>query len=219
MARCLNEKDFDICDKKTTTDTLTRINSISNIDDVAFQPFQMKGSLGFDHRLYCKGVTGVDQEKQERFVRSESDAGEGDSSGSSSIDGENDLEEEEGKANSSDNGMWKVLMEEGGDILEELTPCDVRVLVHSEEELSQCETFERIFPTPDTGHYLQYIDTNYYDLLLMAWERRYAKDRQTGQDRLATLTEAVRILSCHENLDLIHTSLILGNSSGGATRG
>ena len=164
-------------------------------NDEAFQLFQMKGSLGFDHRLYCKGVTGVDQEKQERFVRSESDAGEGDSSRNSSIDGENDLEEEEGETNSSDNGMWKVLMEEGGDILEELTPCDVRVLVHSEEELSQCETFERIFPTPDTGHYLQYIDTNYYDLLLMAWERRYAKDRQTGQDRLATLTEAVRILS------------------------
>ena len=134
------------------------------------------------------------QEKQERFVRSESDAGEGDSSGSSSIDRENDLEKEEGKTNSSDNGMWKVLMEEGGDILEELTPCDTRVLVHSEEELSQCETFERIFPTPDTGHYLQYIDTNYYDLLLVAWEKRYAKDRQTGQDRLETLTAEVRNL-------------------------
>ena len=149
----------------------------------------MQGSLGFDHRLYCKGVTGVDQEKQERFVKS--DSGEADSSGKSSIDGENDLGEEGGKAKHRDNDMWKVLMEEGGDILEELTPSDVRVLVHSEEELSQCETFERIFPTPDTGHYLQYIDTNYYDLLLMAWERRYAKDRLAGHERLATLTEAV----------------------------
>ena len=37
------------------------------------------------------------------------------------------------------------------DILEDLTPCDVRVLVHSEEELSQCDTFERIFPTTETG--------------------------------------------------------------------
>lgn len=150
----------------------------------------MRSSLGFDHRLYCKRMTGVDQEKQERFVRSES--GEADSSGNCSIVGENDLEEEGGNGNPSDNG--KVLMGEGGDILEELTPCDIRVLVHSEEELSQCETFERIFPTPDTGHYLQYIDTNYYDLLLVAWEKRYAKDRQTGQDRLATLTAEVRNL-------------------------
>ena len=173
------------------------IKSITNTgkDDEALQLFQMKGSLGFDHRLYCKGMTGVDQEKQERFVRSDLESGEADSSGNSSIGGETDLEEEGVNENPSDNGMWKVLMEEGGDILEELTPCDIRVLVHSEEELSQCETFERIFPTPDTGHYLQYIDTNYYDLLLVAWEKRYAKDRQTGRDRLGTLTEEVRSLN------------------------
>ena len=135
----------------------------------------------------------VDREKQERFIRSGSAQGE--SSGSSSVDGDGkDYLEEE---TSSDNGTWKSLTEEGDDILEELTPCDTRVLVHSEEELSQCETFERIFPTPDTGHYLQYIDTNYYDLLLLTWERRHAKDRQSGQDRLATLTESVRrSLSC-----------------------
>ena len=167
----------------------------------------MNGSLGFDHRLYCKGMTGVDEEKQERFVRpSDSE------SGNSSIDGEKD-----GNGNPSDNGMRKVLMEEAGDILEELTPCDIRVLVHSEEELSQCETFERIFPTPDTGDYLQYIDTNYYDLLLVSWEKRYAKDRQTGRDRLATLTETVRN---HEVMKKsgFH-SHISGNTSGGATRG
>ena len=86
-------------------------------------------------------------------------------------------------------------MEGVEDILEDLTPCDVRVLVHSEEELSQCETFERIFPTTETGHYLQYMETNYYDLLLLAWERKYDQDRQTGRDRLMTLTEAVRNLS------------------------
>ena len=93
----------------------------------------------------------VDREKQERFIRSGSAQGE--SSGNSSVDGDGkDYLEEE---NSSDNGTWKSLTEESDDILEELTPCDTRVLVHSEEELSQCETFERIFPTPDTGHYLQ----------------------------------------------------------------
>ena len=73
-------------------------------------------------------------------------------------------------------------------ILEDLTPCDVRVLVHSEEELTQCETFERIFPTERTGHYLAYTSTNYYDLLLLAWERRYAGCRQEGRDRIAQLT-------------------------------
>merc|ERR1712156_293295 len=74
------------------------------------------------------------------------------------------------------------------DILSDLTPCDVRVLVHSEEELSQCETFERIFPTTETGHYLQYMETNYYDLLLLAWERRHDKNRQRGREMLAALT-------------------------------
>ena len=43
----------------------------------------------------------------------------------------------------------------GEDILADLTPCDIRVLVHSEDQLSQCRTFERIFPTPKTGRYLK----------------------------------------------------------------
>ena len=41
------------------------------------------------------------------------------------------------------------------DILADLTPCDVRVLVRAEEELSQCQTFQRLFPTSRTGRYLQ----------------------------------------------------------------
>ena len=77
------------------------------------------------------------------------------------------------------------------DILADLTPCDVRVLVHSEEELTQCETFERIFPTSETGNYLEYMETNYYDLLLLAWERRHGCNRQRGRDRLAALTSKV----------------------------
>ena len=44
----------------------------------------------------------------------------------------------------------------------------------------------RIFPRADTAHYLQYMTTNYYDLLLAAWERRYGKCRQEGRQRLAT---------------------------------
>ena len=41
------------------------------------------------------------------------------------------------------------------DILADLTPCDVRVLVRAEEELTQCHNFERVFPTSNTGRYLQ----------------------------------------------------------------
>jgi len=76
------------------------------------------------------------------------------------------------------------------DILNDLTPCDVRVLMTSEEELTQMETFERIFPRTDTFHYLQYISsTNYYDLLLAAWETKYAGCREEGRQRLRELAE------------------------------
>ena len=67
----------------------------------------------------------------------------------------------------------------------------MRVLVHSEEELTQCETFERIFPTYETGRYLGYMETNYYDLLLAAWERRHGGNRERGRETLAELTSKV----------------------------
>lgn len=83
-------------------------------------------------------------------------------------------------------------------IADHLTPCDVRVLVHSEEELSQTRTFERIFPRPDTEPYLDFMASkNYYDLLLAAWEQRHGKDsegREAGRRRLRELTSAKRHL-------------------------
>ena len=163
-----------------------------------YQLLQISGSLGFDHRLYCKGMTGIDKEKQERFVAPGDDPEE-DSSGNSSVDEENTEKEEE---ENSDSGRGRVLMEGGEDILEDLTPCDVRVLVHSEEELSQCETFERIFPTTETGHYLQYMETNYYDLLLLAWERRHDKNRQRGREMLAAFTSKVAKNRFRQTFDL-----------------
>jgi len=76
------------------------------------------------------------------------------------------------------------------DILDNLTPCDVRVLMMSEEELTQTDTFERIYPRPDTFHYIQYTSsTNYYDLLLAAWETKYASCREEGRKRLVELAE------------------------------
>ena len=73
-------------------------------------------------------------------------------------------------------------------IAADLTPCDVRVLVHSEEELSQTRTFERIFPRPDTEPYLDLMaSNNYYDLLLAAWEQRHGlEDGGRGQEKKIT---------------------------------
>ena len=75
--------------------------------------------------------------------------------------------------------------------IDNLSPCDVRVLIHSEEELTQTRTFERIFPRPDTSHYLGLMSTdNYYDLLLAAWEDRYGgEDRSEGRRVLQKLAE------------------------------
>ena len=57
--------------------------------------------------------------------------------------------------------------------------------MQSEEELSQTRVFERIFPRADTCPYLDLMETtNYYDLLLSAWEKRYEGDRERGQERL-----------------------------------
>ena len=41
----------------------------------------------------------------------------------------------------------------------------------------------------------QYMEHSYFDLLLEAWERRHAGDRQEGRDRLAGLTAQVTIIS------------------------
>jgi len=70
-------------------------------------------------------------------------------------------------------------------ILDTLTPCDIRVLVHSEDELTQTETFERIFPSMHTAPYLTYMNRpSYYDLLLAAWEEKYADCPGEGLYRL-----------------------------------
>ena len=58
--------------------------------------------------------------------------------------------------------------------------------MQSEEELTQTRVFERIFPRADTCPYLELMETsNYYDLLLSAWERRYEGDREGARERLS----------------------------------
>ncbi|GLG94629.1 Tubulin polyglutamylase TTLL4 [Gryllus bimaculatus] len=74
------------------------------------------------------------------------------------------------------------------DILEKLTPDDVRHLIQAEDELTQAGRFIRIFPTPDTHLYLEYFESpSYYNRLFDAWETKYHMNRQEGIERLEYL--------------------------------
>lgn len=74
------------------------------------------------------------------------------------------------------------------DILEDLTPDDVRHLVAYEDELTQIGNFEKIFPTPTSHEYFQFFDVQrYHNMLLDAWEDQHADDRQKGIARLQSL--------------------------------
>ena len=103
---------------------------------------------------------------------------------------EEEEEEEEENVSCSSSSESSAGTRSGADILSELTPCDVRVLMQSEEELSQTESFQRIFPTDQTSHYLQFTsNSNYYDVLLSAWEQKYSGARAQGIARLAECSQ------------------------------
>lgn len=71
-------------------------------------------------------------------------------------------------------------------ILDDLTQNDARVLMLSEDELSRCGQFKRVFPSSTSSKYLKYFDKpRYYNLLLDAWERKYNNNRMEGIDILA----------------------------------
>ncbi|XP_068994059.1 tubulin monoglutamylase TTLL4-like [Neodiprion pinetum] len=74
------------------------------------------------------------------------------------------------------------------DIIEDLTPDDVRNLIVYEDELTQLESFEKIFPTKTSHEYLQYFEVpRYYNKLFDAWETKYADNRTEGITRLQNL--------------------------------
>ncbi|XP_071870954.1 tubulin monoglutamylase TTLL4 [Bombus fervidus] len=75
-------------------------------------------------------------------------------------------------------------------IIKSLTPDDVRQLIVYEDELTQLNTFEKIFPTATSYKYLQYFDVpRYYNLLFDAWETKYAENRSEGIMRLQKLCQ------------------------------
>jgi tubulin polyglutamylase TTLL4 len=74
------------------------------------------------------------------------------------------------------------------DILSDLTQSDVRVLMLTEDELSRCGQFNRVFPSATSSQYLKYFDKpRYYNYLLDAWEQRYKDNRDEGIRRLCSL--------------------------------
>ena len=81
-------------------------------------------------------------------------------------------------------------------ILEDLDQCDLRILIQMEEQRSQSNNFERIFPTSETFNYFPYFTCKnsmdktgmpYYDKLLDAYETKYASQRKNGLDMIRNL--------------------------------
>ncbi|KYN42127.1 Tubulin polyglutamylase TTLL4 [Trachymyrmex septentrionalis] len=77
------------------------------------------------------------------------------------------------------------------EIIDDLTPDDVRHLIMYEDELTQLGNFEKIFPTATSHQYLQYFDVpRYYNMLFDAWETKYGDNREEGISRLQKLCKA-----------------------------
>lgn len=68
-------------------------------------------------------------------------------------------------------------------ILNHLTPDDVRTLIIAEDELARAAPLERIFPSSTSHKYLPFLDhPRYHNRLLDAWEHRYGGGGQKRRD-------------------------------------
>ncbi|XP_067133771.1 tubulin monoglutamylase TTLL4-like [Centruroides vittatus] len=73
-------------------------------------------------------------------------------------------------------------------ILNRLSVDDIKILIQSEDELSRCGNFIRIFPSKGSSKYLKYFEkSKYYNLLLDAWENKYFYNRKEGIKLLLSL--------------------------------
>lgn len=67
-------------------------------------------------------------------------------------------------------------------ILANLLSDDILILTETEDELSRCGDFVRVFPSSHSSPYLQYFETtNYYNLLLDEWEKHFGQNRMEGK--------------------------------------
>ena len=92
------------------------------------------------------------------------------------------LEEELDKEKNSEKNL---------DILDDLTPSDVRLLIKTEDELSQTRNWTRLVPSSSSSLSLC-LPRTYSDRLLQAWEIRHGRgeeSRSEGRDRLRALCE------------------------------
>ncbi|CAF0838743.1 unnamed protein product [Rotaria sordida] len=72
-------------------------------------------------------------------------------------------------------------------ILDVLTPDDIRILIETEDEYARRGSFERIFPTNQTRKYLKYFETpRYYNLLVHEWITKYNRMEERGIAHLNT---------------------------------
>ena len=68
-------------------------------------------------------------------------------------------------------------------ILDDISPSDARTIIRSEDELSQTVSWTRIFPTPSTHPYLQFLTSpSYPDQLLHAWEGEYGTSQEKREE-------------------------------------
>jgi len=67
-------------------------------------------------------------------------------------------------------------------VLDVLTPDDIRILIETEDEFARRGSFERIFPTNQTKKYLKYFETpRYYNILLNEWILKYNRLEERGK--------------------------------------
>ena len=77
------------------------------------------------------------------------------------------------------------------DLKSMLLPSDVRIILRSEDELSQAISWSRIYPAHNTSHLLQFIPSpSYSDIMLTAWEVQFGtciKERELGHEMIRKL--------------------------------
>ena len=81
-----------------------------------------------------------------------------------------------------------------GNILDLLTGSDVRTILRAEEELAQARHWDRLSP----GQVPALASPSYQDVLLAAWELRFAADREAGRSVLTEFCNQKRHLQVPE---------------------
>jgi len=91
-------------------------------------------------------------------------------------------------------------------ILEDLTPYDVRQLIMMEDEVAQTKMFTKVWPTPETFKYFQYLtEVSYGEKLMDAFEYFYGEHRTEGHDLIrqyAEMNTHLRVKIGHPKADL-----------------